>query len=381
MAAHPRAWALFAAALLLAPHGFASGMGLTVLTQIAIAIIACLSYNLLLGEGGMLSFGHAVYTGMGGFAALHALNQLAPHGLPVSLVPLVGGLTGAAVALVFGYFCTRRGGTAFAMITLGLGELVLATVLMLPGVFGGEAGLSGNRVVGAPWWGITFGPPIELYHLVACYTFGAALLMAAFTQTPLGRLLNAVRDNPQRVAYLGYDPRSIRHRAFVVAGFFAGLAGGLGALSLEIVNADAVAAARSGSYLLFTFLGGVGHFFGPVLGAVLMVLSATLLGTVTQAWGVYLGLIFLLAVLVAPQGLAGWLASGAQPEGRAGTAVRSWRARGAHRLGSWLGVLAVGGGTVLLVELLYHWRQGGVLGPVLRMFGLDLDTRDPWPWS
>jgi branched-chain amino acid transport system permease protein len=244
------------------------------LSQMGIAIIACLSYNLLLGQGGMLSFGHAVYTGLGSYITIHALNAVGQGHLhiPVVMLPLVGGLAGMGFAVLFGYVTTRKSGTTFAMITLGLAELVFAMSLMVPEFFGGEGGVSGNRVMGKPVFGISFGPATQVYYLIAAYTLVSMVLMYAFTQTPLGRMLNAVRDNPERVEFIGYNPQRVRYTAFIIAGFFAGISGGLGALTFEIVTAEVVGAARSGAYLLFTFLGGATFFFGPIIGAVLMVL-------------------------------------------------------------------------------------------------------------
>ena len=240
-----RLWALFAALMLVAPKVFNSGLSVTMLSQMGIAIIACLSYNMLLGQGGMLSFGHAVYTGLGAFVAIHALNMYSGSGvLPVSLVPVVGGFAGMAFAALFGYVTTRKSGTTFAMITLGMAELVFAMSLMVPEFFGGEGGVSGNRMVGSATWGVTFGPATQVYYLIAAYTLVCVVLMYAFTQTPLGRLLNAVRDNPERVEFIGYNPQRVRYTAFIIAGFFAGISGGLGALNFEIVNAEVVGAAR-----------------------------------------------------------------------------------------------------------------------------------------
>ena len=222
-------WGLFAAALVVAPHVFASSFGITILSQIGMAIIACLSYNMLLGQGGMLSFGHAVYTGLGSFVAIHALNSISGGSLPmpVSLIPLVGGVAGMGFAALFGYVTTRKAGTTFAMITLGLAELVFAMSLMVPEFFGGEGGVSGNRVIGQPFMGITYGPATQVYYLIAVYTFISVAAMFAFTQTPLGRMLNAVRDNPERVEFVGYNTQRVRYTAFIIAGFFAGISGGL----------------------------------------------------------------------------------------------------------------------------------------------------------
>ena len=143
-------WGVYALVLIVAPLLWTSSLAQTMLSQMGIAIIACLSYNLLLGQGGMLSFGHAVYSGLGAYLAIHTLNvvgagQLA---LPVSLVPIVGGFAGLFFAALFGYVSTKKSGTPFAMITLGLGELIWSMSLMLPEFFGGEGGISSNRVVG-----------------------------------------------------------------------------------------------------------------------------------------------------------------------------------------------------------------------------------------
>ena len=189
-------WGAFALLLLLAPMVFTSSLAHTMLSQMGIGIIVCLSYNMLLGQGGMLSFGHAVYSGMGSFLAIHTLNLVGKGQwpIPVSLVPIVGGIASMVFAIVFGWVTTKKAATPFAMITLGIGELVWASSLMFPEFFGGEGGISSNRVAGPKPAGITFGPQIQLYYLIAVYTFICTALMFAFTRTPLGRMLNAVRD-------------------------------------------------------------------------------------------------------------------------------------------------------------------------------------------
>ena len=263
-------WGGYALVMVVAPLVFRSSLSLTMLSQMGIAIIACLAFNMLLGQGGMLSFGHAVYSGLGSFIAIHVLNRVSDGSitLPVSLIPLVGGLGGMAFAVLLGYVTTKKAGTPFAMITLGVGELVAAMSLMFPGFFGGEGGITGNRVAGKPFLGITFGPQIQLYYLIALYAFVCTAAMFAFTRTPLGRMLNAVRDNPERVEFVGYNTRYVRYIAFIASGFFMGIAGGLAALNFEIVTSEVVGALRSGGYLLFTFLGGAVFFFGPIIGAV-----------------------------------------------------------------------------------------------------------------
>jgi branched-chain amino acid transport system permease protein len=370
-------WALFAMVLAVAPFIFTSGLAITVLSQMGIAIIACLSYNMLLGQGGMLSFGHAVYTGLGAFMAIHALNAASSGSMPipVSAVPLVGGVAGMGFAVLLGYVTTRKAGTTFAMITMGMGELVFAMSLMIPEFFGGEGGVSGNRVVGSAVMGITYGPPVQVYYLIAVYTFVAVGLMYAFTQTPLGRMLNAVRDNPERVEFVGYNTQRVRYIAFIIAGFFAGISGGLGALNFEIVTAEVVGAARSGAYLLFTFLGGATFFFGPIIGAVLMVLAFVLFSEFTKAWLLYLGLIFLFMVMYAPGGIASLIMMNVRVAAF-GKLRQLWK--------SYLGLAVTGvvmlAGASALVEMIYHLQLAGGQGTELQFFGVTLNVASTGSW-
>ena len=370
-------WSLFALLLVIAPFVFTSGLGITVLSQMGIAIIACLSYNMLLGQGGMLSFGHAVYTGLGAFLAIHALNAVASGSLPipVSAVPLVGGFAGMGFAALLGYVTTRKAGTTFAMITMGMGELVFAMALMIPEFFGGEGGVSGNRVIGKAFLGITYGPPIQVYYLIAAYTFVSVVLMFAFTRTPLGRMLNAVRDNPERVEFVGYNTQRIRYTAFIIAGFFAGISGGLGALNFEIVTAEVVHAARSGAYLLFTFLGGATFFFGPIIGAILMVLAFVLFSEFTKAWLLYLGLIFLFMVMYAPGGFASLIMMNLRV-----AAFGKLRQLWASYLALTVTGLVALVGAAAMVEMTYHLQLSSAEGSDIKFMGVTLNTAglDNW---
>jgi branched-chain amino acid transport system permease protein len=373
-------WSLFAIVLIFAPLVFTSNLSGTMLAQMGIAIIACLSYNILLGQGGMLSFGHAVYTGLGSFVAIHALNSISggQSNIPVSLIPLVGGIAGIGFAVLFGYVTTKKAGTPFAMITLGVAELVFAMSLMFSEFFGGEAGISGNRVAGQAFMGITFGPQIQIYYLIAIYTFVCVALMYAFTQTPLGRILNAVRDNPERVEFIGYNTQRVRYLAFIIAGFFAGISGGLGALNFEIVTAEVVGAGRSGGYLLFTFLGGATFFFGPIIGGILMVLAFVLLSELTKAWLLYLGLLFLFMVMYAPGGIASLIMMNLRVAAF-GKLKQIWV--------SYLGLFVTGFvaliGAGAMIEMVYHLQLNSALGDTLKFMGVNLNAKgvDSWVGS
>jgi branched-chain amino acid transport system permease protein len=373
-------WSLFAIVLICAPLVFTSNLSGTMLAQMGIAIIACLSYNMLLGQGGMLSFGHAVYTGLGSFMAIHALNAVTAgnSNIPVSLIPLVGGVAGMGFAVILGFVTTKKSGTPFSMITLGIAELVFAMSLMFSEFFGGEAGISGNRVAGSTVWGITFGPQIQIYYLIAIYTFICVALMYAFTQTPLGRILNAVRDNPERVEFIGYNTQKVRYFAFILAGFFAGISGGLGALNFEIVTAEVVGAGRSGGYLLFTFLGGATFFFGPIIGAILMVLAFVLLSEFTKAWLLYLGLLFLFMVMYAPGGIASLIMMNLRVASF-GKLKQIWV--------SYLGLFVTGLVALLgagaMIEMVYHLQLNSALGDTLKFLGITLNAKgvDSWVGS
>ena len=373
-------WSLFAIVLIFAPLIFTSNLSGTMLAQMGIAIIACLSYNILLGQGGMLSFGHAVYTGLGSFVAIHALNSITAgtSSIPVSLLPLIGGFAGIGFAVLLGYVTTKKSGTPFAMITLGVAELVFAMSLMFSEFFGGEAGISGNRVAGQTVWGISFGPQIQVYYLIAIYTFICVALMYAFTQTPLGRILNAVRDNPERVEFIGYNTQRVRYFAFIIAGFFAGISGGLGALNFEIVTSEVVGAGRSGGYLLFTFLGGATFFFGPIIGGVLMVLAFVLLSELTKAWLLYLGLLFLFMVMYAPGGIASLIMMNLRVAAF-GKLKQIWVSYLALFVTGFVALIGAGA----MIEMVYHLQLNSALGDTLKFMGTTLNAKgvDSWVGS
>jgi branched-chain amino acid transport system permease protein len=246
---------------------------------------------------------------------------------------------------------------------------------MFPEFFGGEGGVSGNRVAGPKTLGITFGPQIQLYYLIAIYTFICTALMYAFTRTPLGRMLNAVRDNPERVEFVGYDTQKVRYIAFMISAFFAGIAGGLAALNFEIVTSEVVSGPRSGAYLLFTFLGGATFFFGPIIGGVLMVLASVLLSELTKAWLLYLGLVFLFMVMYAPGGVASLI-------------MMNLRVASFGRLRElWVSYLALAAtalvvllGAAVMIEMIYHLKLNAALGPELKFLGATLNAHglDSW---
>jgi branched-chain amino acid transport system permease protein len=302
-------WIAFLVALLGLPLVFDSILAISIMNQIAIAIVFALSYNMLLGQGGMLSFGHAVYFGLGGFLSVHALILIEFETMVFSIlwIPLIGGVFGLLAGIFIGSFSTHKAGTIFAMISLGIGELIAASSLIFSSFFGGEAGISGDRTFGPMFFGFDFAQNIEIYYVAAVWAFIATVFMYLFTQTPAGRMANAVRDNPERAEFIGYSSRKVRFISFCASGLFAGIAGGLFALNYEFITEENLNAATSGRVLLMAYIGGLGYFIGPIIGAVVLTLMNSLLSNYSELWMLYLGIMFLLTVMFLPRGFAGFI--------------------------------------------------------------------------
>jgi branched-chain amino acid transport system permease protein len=371
-------WLIAIGLLLVLPHipGLTSNFGRSLLSQMAIATVFALSYNLLLGQTGLLSFGHAVYFGLGGFAAIHVMRAInAGLGLPIPLVPLAGAAAGLFFGMLFGSLTTRRAGVVFALISLGVGELVFAALRLLHGWSGGEEGLTANRGAGPHVFGLNFASQLQIYYVIVFWAVVAAWLMYVFTRTPVGRMCNAIRDNPERAAFVGYDPQRVRFIVFSVAAMFAGLAGGLHAINYEIVAVDAVGAARSGVVLLMVYIGGEAYFVGAILGAIIFTWLQASLSDYTSAWQLYLGLFFMAIVLFAPGGLAGLIMMH-------GPVIRTrafWSLLKAYAIAA-IPALVMLLGAIVLLEINYRLSTQPESGSRMKLFWVGFDTAAPWPW-
>lgn len=344
----------FVSALLSPSHLVPAGWLLSYLAQTATLIVLALSYNLLLGETGLLSFGHAACSGLGALTAAHVFNRF---GIALPLLPAVGGVGGALVGVLFGAVATRRAGTAFAMITLGLGELVAAAAWTLPHWFGGEAGVTIDRTSGPAWGGWTFGPAHQAYALIAVWCVLASAAMFVLSRTPLVRLANAVRDNPVRAAAIGCAPARIRYAMIVLSSSFAGVAGTLALVNVELVSPESVGMLPSAAVLIATVTGGPAWFFGPAVGAVALVFFSVAVASVTRAWLLYVGLFFVVVMVASPGGLAGFV-----ERQRRLVAQYGWRR--CARLYAWStgGASAWGVALVLAVQWAYAARFGDISG-------------------
>jgi branched-chain amino acid transport system permease protein len=359
-------------------HHRHSGFMISMLSQMGMMIILSLSYNMLLGQAGLFSLCHATFFGIGGYTTVHLLNAIGDGGipLPVEIVPLAAGFAGLGLAIVFGYMATKQRATAFAMITLGIGELVTTAALMFHHFFGGEGGVTTNRMVDNSLFGLNYASGIQVYYLILAWTLLATAAMLFLTYTPLGRMANATRDNFERAQFMGYDPRTVRFLQFSLSGLFAGIGGGLYAITYEIVTFDALAAPLSANALLMAYIGGTTVFAGPILGAVLITLLQSGVSLLSNSWLVYVGVLFIAMVIFAPEGLAGMIQAH-QPLLRG------------RRLGRLTvpylrlvpGGLAVVLGFVGLVELVSFLTIGAAQGKKLVLFGSVIDVHSASPWA
>lgn len=288
--------------LLGAPLVFGDG-NLGLLTQALIAALFAMSFNLLYGQTGMLSFGHATYFAVGAFATIHAMQAVEGGQLPIPLplMPLVGGVAGLLVGGVVGVFATLRSGAYFSMITLALAELFHSLAPNLLDVFGGETGLFSTRL---PWLGITFGSVSQVYVFVLAWVAASILILYFYTCTLFGRLTIALREGERRLSFMGFNTYRAKIVVFATSSMFAGIAGGLFAIVNESANYALFGLGYSSAVILQTIVGGASVFLGPALGAVILTLFGHFVSDMTRIWLLHQGVLFILVMLLLPDGLA-----------------------------------------------------------------------------
>ncbi|CAM4152078.1 branched-chain amino acid ABC transporter permease [Bordetella muralis] len=278
--------------------------------QMLIAALFASAYNLLCGQAGMLSFGHAAYFGVGAFATVHAMNAIGGAGLlPTPLMPLAGAGGGLIFGGIAGWFATQRSGTYFAMITLAIAELVHSLAPHLKTIFGGEAGISTMRM---PAMGLDFGSTTQVYYLTLAWVLLAMALLYLYTRTPLGRLTLGLRENRHRLQFLGYNVHGLSTLVFAISAMFSGIAGSLQVLSNESANYVVFDPSLSAAAVLNTYIGGVQVFLGPAFGAALMTFFGYAISDLTRSWLLYQGILFVLVMMFMPTGLSGLISVAAR---------------------------------------------------------------------
>ncbi|MGH1359787.1 MAG: branched-chain amino acid ABC transporter permease [Burkholderiaceae bacterium] len=370
-------WVIAAIVLAIMPLIFDGGLGMAVLNQMLIMVLFTVSYNMLLGQGGMLSFGHAVYFGLGGYFSIHLINMIGEGewAIPLPLVPLIGGVAGLIFSFIIGSFSTNKAGTVFAMISLGIGEMIASSSLILTKFSGGEEGITADRTEPPEFMGFDFAQETEVYYLIAAWMLFSVWLMYKFSRTPVGRMANAVRDNPERAEFVGYSQKRIRFLSFCIAGFFAGIAGALFAINYEIVTEETVNAITSGVVLLQAYIGGVGFFAGPIVGAVVFTLLQTLLSNYTGIWALYVGILFVATVMYAPAGLTGIVMMHVPiwKSGQIGRLVKPYLTIAGPALLCLIGLIGI-------LELLHHVSEAATGETEAHVFGITWTFTTFWPW-
>lgn len=323
--------------------------------QMLIAALFAAGFSLLCGQGGMLSFGHAAYFGLGAFASVHAMNAFGGAGLlPTPLIPLAGAGVGLVAGAVAGWFSAKRTGVYFAMITLALAELVHALAPHLKRTFGGEAGVSSFRM---PAWGFDFGSTTEVYYLTLGWTVVSMLGLYFLTRTPFGRVTLGIRENAHRLRFLGYNVHWLSVFVFALSAMISGIAGALQSINIEAANYVVFETHVSSAVVLNSYIGGVQVFLGPAIGGAAMAFFGYVTADLTRSWLLYQGVIFVLVMMFLPRGIVGELQASieAARDGRL-------RVRPGRVLAGVVALAAVATGAVIAVEVLQRVFDPGYPG-------------------
>ncbi|MCG6881816.1 MAG: branched-chain amino acid ABC transporter permease [Deltaproteobacteria bacterium] len=275
------------------------------ITMVIYSLFA-LSYNILFGNAGMLSFGHAAYFGVGAYTTIILFKRL-EAGMFTGI--LGGAVSGALLGLIFGVFVVRLGGTYFALLTLAFNELIYAAAEKWRSMSGGEDGVGATRPdLLIPGIGsVDMFSTRNWYYFVSVVVVLGAAFCWYFTKTPLGRLNESLRENEDRARFIGYNIYASKLVIYIISAFFAGLAGGLAGAFQEFVTVTYINLDKAAEVLIMTFVGGSGTFWGPILGACFLTYLNDVLSTLTEHWALIQGAIFVLLVMYAPNGLSGVL--------------------------------------------------------------------------
>ncbi len=276
---------------------------ISLLTEIIIFALFGVSYNLLLGYGNLLSFGHAMFFGLGAYTTAVALNHLS--GLGFFPAVLLGTATPTLAGFLVGFLILRQKGASFALLTLAFNALFYAMAIKFTFITHGDDGLS----VARPDIDLGFltlnTTDVLVFYFLTLLVVGTAILLAwLFTKTAMGKTVVLMRENEERMKFLGFSTNITRLTLFTLTGGLAGLAGSFYALFFSFVSVDAISIGMTTTVLLITFVGGSGSFTGPILGALVYIYLQNFLSDITDRWQLFMGLIFIFMVLFAPGGLS-----------------------------------------------------------------------------
>ncbi len=299
-------WIVASAVFLMAAPFFLSTYGILILTEILTMSLFAMSFNLLFGYTGLLSFGQAGIFGTGGYLAVLSLL----HGPSSLWSAFAAALVGSAfISFVIGWFCVRRDEIYFAILTLGFGMMLFTVAHNWRSLTGGSDGLGGFMLPPLDLfvWRGSLADPRHFYFLVLAVALIGAILLYRMVNSPFGLMLRSIRENTQRLSFVGADVRAVRLCAFVVAGTLAGIAGALFAFFNRIASPEMLHWAFSGKAVLMTILGGSGVLLGPAVGAAIFFVLEHVITAYTTNWMVFLGAILIVLVLAFPRGVLGSL--------------------------------------------------------------------------
>jgi branched-chain amino acid transport system permease protein len=269
-------------------------------SEILIFAIFAMAYDLVLGYAGMLSFGHAAFFGLGAYSTGIVLIRVYPS---VLLGLLTGVIISSLGAFVIGFLSIRRRGIYFTMLTLAFAQMFYFMAFKWTGLTGGDDGLQG---VPRPSLGpLDLTSELTLYYFILLFTILSVVICFRVVNSPFGKTLQALRENRDRAMSIGYDVDKFKLIAFVISGFFSGLAGGLYALLLNFVPLSSLYWTNSGEVVVMSIVGGMGTLFGPVLGALGIILLRDTLSNYTESWSLVMGILFMASVMGFRGGIIG----------------------------------------------------------------------------
>jgi branched-chain amino acid transport system permease protein len=278
-----------------------------VFVNFAIFSLFSVSFNLLLGFTGLLSFGHAMYFGMGAYATALALERI--PGCPLLVALLIGFLASVALAMLICPIVVRVSGAAFSMLHLAFAQLMYVLALKLRGITGGEDGIGGFPIPPLRIPGIVsvdMSNPLNFFYFAMIVLAGSMWILWFFTKTPFGQIMVSIRDNANRVDYMGFKVPQTKAVIYAFAGGFAGVAGAIYAMFNDLISADGgLHIMVSFTPILMTMIGGVGSFFGPICGAGIFGIIDQLTTRYTERVELVYGLILIVVILFFPMGFMG----------------------------------------------------------------------------
>ncbi len=367
----PASLLVAAGAFLILPFALgAAGLTLTTATDLVIFAVACMGLNILVGNTGLVSFGHGAFFGLGAYAAALSQRHWFPGEIVLPALFSVGFV--AIVATIAGFLILRRRGVYFSLLTLALTAMLYAIAFRWTAFTGGESGLGG--VVRPLLLSIDLSGPWTYYWTVAAIGFGVICLLWRFHRSPVGSVLIAVRENEQRARFIGYATDRYKLLAFAASATVTAIAGTLSVFNHRFASADPLSVQFSGELLAMVVIGGMRSFLGPALGALFFILFREFLSIWTPHWLLLFGLLFMGFIVFSPTGLVGV----------AERLIAPWRARVIEAAA--MAAREIAAGLPLPTTLL---RESGGTGPVLvarglfksfggirAVHGIDLDVRD-----